>query len=627
MLELMRKHAGSWMIKILLGAIVLAFALSFGVYSYYGSAQEVVLKVNEEPITMSQVREEHGRLSEQARQQLGEQYDRLAPMLDLRQRAIDRLVERALLFQAAGRLGITVSHEEVRLRVASFEAFQRGGQFDLATYQRVLSRNRMTPEGFEEIQRNDLILEKLSILVAGSAQVTPLEVEQELARRLTKVAGAYRLFDPQDYLEAQKAADQEIETYYQAHKADYLEPEKIQLRYLAFPLSRYRDQADVRPEDVKEFYEINRDRFARPERVRARHILIKLEPNATEAQAAAAQKLAGEILKKAQAPGADFAKLAQEHSQGPTASRGGDLGWFRRGQMVPAFEQKAFSLKPGEMDLVQSRFGWHVIKVEDHQEPSLTPFEEVRGELTAELTDRQAGELASAAAERAFDQAVGGVGLDKLAGELSLAVDESPLEPKGRPIPGLKGLQGLAQASEGISQGQVLPVMSYDGGSVLAVLAKVVPEAVKPLAEVREEVALAVREKGADQAAKQAAAQLLDALRQAPDPAAKLEAHGGGKTGLLERGGEIEGLEHSGVLAGLLFQRPQDRPVLAAPAPVGDKWAAAVLTQRQAPSEEDMTARREEVKSQLLLTRRREIIAGFVQDLRAQAAIQQVADI
>jgi len=626
MLELMRKHAGSWIIKIVLGAIALAFALSFGVYSYYGSPQDVAVKVNGEPITMKQVSEELGRLTDEARAQMGDQFDKLAPLLNLRQRALDRLVDQTLLFQAAKRMGIVVSEEEIRRRVAGMDAFQRGDRFDLETYQRVLARNRLTPEVFEAMQRDGMIMEKLSILIAGAAQVTPLEVDHELEQRLAEVKGVYKVFNPDDYLKKQEVNPAEAQAYYDQRKREYLVPEKLVLEYMQFPAAEFRDQADVRPDDVRDFYEMNRARYAKPERVRARHILYTLPEKPTAAQEEAAKKLAEKTLELARQPGQDFAALAKEHSQGPTAANGGDLGWFGRGQMVKPFEDLAFTLKPGDMGVAQTRFGWHVIKVEDRQAAEVTPLEKVEGEIKNELTERQARELAAAAAERAFDQAAKGADFKELAKAQKRSIYATEPLVKGKPVPGLPGLQGLAQAVEGLGAGQVAPVMHYEDGSVVAMLKELIPESVKPFTDVEEEVRLSLKEEKAEKEAQAAAAKLLEKLRAAQDPGQELLKEPGAKeTGWIKPGEEVPGLEHSDRLADAFFLRPAEARVLPKPVAAGEVIVAAVLTGRKSPDKEAMEANREKTRAELLLFKRRQLVQDFLADLRDQAEIQMVA--
>jgi len=112
--------------------------------------------------------------------------------------------------------------------------------------------------------------------------------------------------------------------------------------------------------------------------VRASHILIKVEPKAKESEKEDALKKIKEVQEK-QKKGGDFAKLAKEYSQGPSNVKGGDLGFFKRGQMVPAFEEVAFKLKPGEVsEIVNTRFGYHLIKVVDKKPESTVPFEEIK---------------------------------------------------------------------------------------------------------------------------------------------------------------------------------------------------------------------------------------------------------
>lgn len=626
MLELMRKHAGSWIIKIVLGAIAVAFALSFGVYSYYGSPQEVALKVNGEPITQNQVRDEVNRMTDEARAQMGEQFDKLAPLLNLRQRAMDRLVDRVLLFQEAGRMGIVVTETEIRRRISSMPVFQQNGQFDLTAYHRVLSRNRLTPEDFEAMQRDGLIMEKLSVLVAGAAQITPLEVEFELEQRLTEVKGVYKLFNPDDYLKKQEVSQAELESFYNQHKRQYLVPEKLVLTYLTFPVADYRDQVEVRPVDIRDFYDINRDRYAKPERVQARHILFTLPEKPTKAQEEAARKLAEKVLELAKQPGQDFANLAKEHSQGPTAKDGGDLGWFGRGQMVKPFEELAFKLKPGEIDIVQTQFGWHVIKVEDHQEAQTTPLEKVESEIRNELIERKAKDLAAAAAERAFDQIAKGGDLKEFAKSKERSVYTTEPVVKGKPIAGLPGLKGLPRAVEGLAAGQVIPVLNYEDGSLVAVLDKLIPESVKPLKEVEEEVRLAVKEEKAEREAEAGAAKMLEQLRTAKEAGPELLKQPGAKeTGWLKPGEDVPGLEHSASLADALFLRPDNVPVLHKPVPAGDVFAAAALTGRKTPQKAAMDDMREEVRAEMLLRKRRQLVQDFLADLRDQAEIQMVA--
>ena len=137
----------------------------------------------------------------------------------------------------------------------------------------------------------------------------------------------------------------------------------------------------VSDDETKAHYNNNLDLFKQPEQVRAMHILIMVAPQATEEQKAAARKKLKEVQKKL-GKGEDFETLAKEYSEGPSGAKGGDLGYFSRGQMVPPFEEAAFALKPGEVsDIVETRFGIHLIKVVDKKPASTRSYEEVKDNL------------------------------------------------------------------------------------------------------------------------------------------------------------------------------------------------------------------------------------------------------
>lgn len=620
MLELMRKHAGSWVIKILLGAIALAFALSWGVSSYY-SGKQVAVKVNQEPITMAQLQEELNTLTEESRRQFGAQYDRIAPLLNLKERAMQRLVERTLLFQAAREMGVTVGDQEIRRRLLAIPNFQSGGQFDFKRYQRALAQNRMTPETFESSLRGQLTLEKLSSLVAGAAALSPLELEQALTDGLTKVQGAYLLLTNDSQTSKVQATPEELQAYYQQHQREYLVPEKISFSYLVFPPADYRDQARISDEDVADAYERDYARYVQPEAVRVSHILVRLSDPAGPTEEAAAKQKAEEILAKAKQSKEPFLSLAKQ--AGGKDLENGDLGFVQRGQTVAPFEEAAFALEAGQVGLVRSPFGWHVIRAEERRQASVTPLEKVRGELKARLVEQQARERAEVAAEAAFNQANKGQTLAELAAQHKLSVTKSPAVSADQPIPGLSGVKGLFEAFEGLTPGQAAPVFSFENGSVLAVLEERLPEQVRPLEQVREEVRLAVLAMKAQELARQEAAKLIAALAAEKDPAAVLAKKPGAKrTAWLGEEDTVEGLASSPALVKALFLRPEGRPLVAEPVQTEQGFLVAALSGRQAPTPQAKEEKRQEFSQALLAQRQRQLQESFVADLRAKADIR-----
>ncbi len=622
MLQLMRKHAGNWIIKILLGAIALAFALSWGVYNYGQGDVRVAVKVNGESISEARASEVYAGLVEQAKQRFGAQFDQIAPLLNLRQQALDQLVDQVLLTQAANQMAVQVSNQEIAARVAATPMFQKDGRFDERIYRLILERNRLAPADYEAGLRQEIRMEKLAALVAGAGQVTPLQVDEILASQLAKVKGVYRVFKPEDYRKEVKASDEQIKKYYQDHQAAYMVPATVSFDYLVFPLSAQRDQVQVSDRDVADAYAQDRDRYSKPEQVEASHILIKLPEKPSPAEVEAAKKEAEKVMALAKKPGADFAALAKKYSQGPSAPQGGNLGKFGRGTMVAPFEELAFKLKPGEIGLVRTQFGWHVIKVASHQPASVTPLDEVKGEIRKRLVDRQAKDMAQAAAERAFDRLGLGDSLAKLAKEHHASVQTSPAVPEGGKVEGLPGLKDFFTAAKDLDKGQPVPAVAFDNGSIVAVIRERVPAHPKTLEQVIEEVRLAVVDDLATAKARQEAAKLLADLAKVKAPAAELKRMpGSAETGWLARGGEIKDLNGSTALVRALFLRPEAKPVLPQPVLVGDQFAAAVLVGRQAASPEEIKEKRGQFKEILLAQERRQTIQGFLGDLRSRAQI------
>ena len=147
---------------------------------------------------------------------------------------------------------------------------------------------------------------------------------------------------------------------------------------------------------VREFYDKNPDRFKQDESVRASHILFRVDEKATDAEKKKVRAQADGVLERAKG-GADFAELAKKHSADGSAAQGGDLNFFSKGQMVPAFEQAAFSLTPGQIsDIVTTQFGYHIIKVTDHKAPSTVAFDEVKDRIREFLTQQQKQQRAEA---------------------------------------------------------------------------------------------------------------------------------------------------------------------------------------------------------------------------------------
>jgi len=157
----------------------------------------------------------------------------------------------------------------------------------------------------------------------------------------------------------------------------------------AFVVKNFVDKTTVPEDKVKAYYDSNPQFFKQPEKVKASHILIKVKPEASESEKAEAMKKIEEAQKKLK-KGDDFAEVAKASSEGPSASKGGDLGYFGRGQMVKPFEDTAFSLEPGKVsDVLKTQFGYHLIKVIDKKPETTIPFEAVKPRIEQYLKQEE----------------------------------------------------------------------------------------------------------------------------------------------------------------------------------------------------------------------------------------------
>ncbi len=236
--------------------------------------------------------------------------------------------------------------------------------------------NMTQPAAYKKVQRQ--VLDQL--------------ISQELLWQEARRTGFVAAPDEVDEVVAQLRARYDSETAYrlelekngftvESHREDV----KRQISVRRWAHETFVEEASVSNEEVHAFYVANEERFMRPEMVRARHVLIKLGPDADEAGEAAARQKIEEILGKAK-QSADFATLAREFSEGPSASRGGDLGFFGPGQMVEPFETAAFALQPGEVsDVVRTKFGLHIIKLEERKAPGLVPEEQAAPQVRDHL--------------------------------------------------------------------------------------------------------------------------------------------------------------------------------------------------------------------------------------------------
>ncbi len=406
MLSILRKHAASTMIKLILGLIVIVFVF-WGFQGFNSDRSGRVAMVEGETITVEEYQRAYNNMIERLRQQYGEQLDdELLKALAPKEKALEAVINQKVMEVEAKKLQFRVSEQELADFIKSVAFFQSGNGFDSGRYREVLRQNRLTPEQFEEQQRLMLLIQKLRAFVTNNVKVSDAEAMEYYKWQNASVKIEYALFDPQKY-EGFEPEPDELKSYFEGNKEEFRVKPKRKARYVHLNPEDFTDKVEVPDARIKEYYDSNPDEFKEEETVEASHILVKLDENAEDAVVEEKRKQIEEVLEKARG-GEDFAELAKQYSEGPSKDRGGSLGAFGRGQMIKPFEDVAFAMKPGEIsEPVRTRFGWHIIRLEKRNEAKTATLEEsaerIKEKLAKDLAKTKAGETAKDIYESSFE--------------------------------------------------------------------------------------------------------------------------------------------------------------------------------------------------------------------------------
>ena len=392
-------------VQIFLALITLPFAF-FGVESYVksvGSGNDVA-RVGDIRISQQQFQQAVREQQEKMRAQMGGQLDpKLLDTPEARSAILDDMISQRLLLLEAAKKNLTVGDDAVRRTIGSVEAFKVDGKFSSERYEAALRGQGMTPTGFEAQLRQDLTLQQLAAAVGQSGLMARTVSDRVLAVQTEKREVQEYRIALDGYLAKLKLEEGAAKKFYDENSQQFAQPERIKAEYVVLSMDAISGQLAVSDAEIKAWYESHKDKFQQPEERRASHILVASEKVGKEK----AKVRAEELLREARKSPGRFAELAQKNSDDPgSAAKGGDLGFFGRGMMVKSFDDAAFSQKEGEISgVVESDFGFHIIKVTGIHAAKEKPLAEVKGEIEAELKKTGASRKFAEAAE-AFSNAV-----------------------------------------------------------------------------------------------------------------------------------------------------------------------------------------------------------------------------
>jgi peptidyl-prolyl cis-trans isomerase D len=455
---------------------------------------------------------------------LEEQYgqpvnDQMRQMLGIPRGVMNQLIDQALLVQQAEKLHLAATPEEVRKKILEIPVLNPNGQFVGADlYRRYItgSLGYATVSDFEREIERDLTITKIESALENSVSVPPQQAEAEYRRNTESAKVRYVLLPTDRVLSSIRVTPTDVEAFYRANPTRYTHGDQRSVKYLIADLAQIRSRMMIDTAQLQAEYEKNKEAFKGKEAVHAQHILIKVAPNATPQEDAAAKARADALVAQLRA-GADFATLAKANSADPgSAVKGGDVGFFERGQMVPEFEQKAFALNPGEIgEPVKTQFGYHILKVLEKRPAGYKPFEEVRGQLMMQLVGQRAKSDAreQIASVRARVNQVKPKSDDQVRNMTSatIAYDNAQWFGKNDPITGFGRLPALTEWAFSAKQGDWGPIIDTPRGPMIPWLVGSRGAGVTPLDEIRPKVEADGRGEKARAAAVSALAQNLPA--------------------------------------------------------------------------------------------------------------------
>jgi peptidyl-prolyl cis-trans isomerase D len=480
----------------------------------------------------------------------------------------------------------------------------------------------MEPADFESGIKLDLLGQKINQTIRSFFPISQTEILLYYTFQKEQIAIGFVVFNPKDFEGRIEASETKKEEYFEANKEKYRIPAKIKIAFLTIDPSNYLDKVNVAEKEISDFYELNPERFKEPEQVRARHILIRVSPDAAESEDAKAKEEALAILKEAR-DGKDFADLAKKHSQGPTASKGGDLGYFTRGQMLKPFEELAFSLKKGEIGgPVRTRFGWHIIKVEDRKEAVLRTLPEVRDQIETSIKKDVAREMADERMLTLLDQMPYNIDLATYAAQQGLTVHESDYFPKNGTIPGFGDDERLKRSINSLEKGEVSEIIEHDGKFHLIQVVDIRDSYIPKITEVSDQVQRDLEDHLALVAAKQEAEQFLKELKGNADwhGLAKKGGFKTGETGFFRRGENIPTIGYAPLLSEAAFSLSAQKRY---PGEVFEANKRVYVIRWLARKDIDM----KDFKQTLISAKERRIFNAWLQSLKDKAQIKIVTPI
>jgi peptidyl-prolyl cis-trans isomerase D len=615
MLPLFRKKKEwlRWVMLVVIIAIGLTTVLLFvntpqGLQNSLGTREVAV--VAGQPITAAEFGRFYSRMLDMYRQMynLDRQDPQVLKQLRIGDTALNQLIRQYATSYAAQQMGLEVAPEELVSEISRlFQDPQSKAFIGTEQYKQILRTNNMTTSEFEAAMTRDLLAEKFRDIVTDGVIATPAEVRQRFLDTNQQVKVKYVSFDPQKLI-GDQISDEKLQQYYDEHKEEFRLDEQREVTLLT---------VIVKPTDVEVTEEQIQAELANvpnEEQVHARHILVRTSPTPSEEELAAAEKKAEDILKQLR-QGADFAEMARKLSDDTgSAAKGGDLGFFGRGQMVPEFEKVAFSQQPNQIsDLVKSPFGFHIIQTlakSGQADTTRRPAAEFNARL------KEAQSETKALASQIEQQLKGGATLEDVAKEHSLETVKSGFFTRADGLTAIGGGRALTDEIFGLTVGGFTAPQETAAGETIARLDEVRASSIPSLDEIKEQVTAQYKEQQGNTLARERAFDFFRAAEQTKslDETAKTQGLSTVTSDFFNKGSNVdETLRFSPEIHDQAFSL--DVGGISTPVLVAGKYVVFEVAAKSEVKEEDFENAKAGLADQLTNEKRMEFFNAYVQNV------------
>jgi len=507
-LHSIREKATGWFAWVIVILISIPFAL-WGINSYITpDASPAVANVGDYKVT---IQEFQNAVQNESKEFKGQVDDAL-----IKQIALEKIINNRALINFLTNSGLSISKNQIDSHIRNDANFQLDGQFSEEIYNRFLP-SAYSKSNYRNSIATQLLLGQFSDGINSSAFVSDEEVKRVIQLIKQKRDISYSIVKAENFLDKISITDEEITNYYQNFQDQFKNPEQIKLAYIEISRQDLAKNVQVTDEKINKYYQDNLSQYTQPERRKASHILFTLAADADTETKDNVKAEAQVVLDKINS-GSDFSEMAKLHSKDPgSADNGGDLGFFGKGEMVPAFEESAYSMQPGSVsELVESSFGYHIIKLISVEGGESKPLETVKDTIIESIqfdeVENDYFEKVEAMQTIAYEQPDS---LEPVSAELNLVIQESKLitNAGGEGILANAKLLNVAFSETVLEEGNNSDLIELGNDHVAVIrLVERIPADIKPLDEVKSMIETRLKQDSITEKAQEKASELVKQL-------------------------------------------------------------------------------------------------------------------